>query len=42
MRVLRLLMLAVGLGLVIFGCAKKEPIGEPAKPNERACREASP
>ena len=32
MRVLRLLMLAVGLGLVILGCAKKEPVGEPAKP----------
>jgi len=29
-------MLAVGLGLVIFGCAKKEPIGEPAKPSEPA------
>jgi len=35
-------MLAAGLGLVIFGCAKKEPIGEPAKPSEPACREASP
>jgi len=36
MRVLRLLMLAAGLGLVIVGCAKREPIGEPAKPSERA------
>jgi L-ascorbate metabolism protein UlaG (beta-lactamase superfamily) len=35
MRVLRLLILAAGLGLVVFGCAKKEPMGEPTKPSER-------
>jgi len=33
MRVLRLLMLVAGLSLVILGCAKKEPAGEPTKPS---------